>query len=54
MGALCSFMWGLFFVLLMTILKTYIVELFSSSVEINDLVYSVFPILQFYVLIDAI
>ncbi|CDW89421.1 na+-driven multidrug efflux pump [Stylonychia lemnae] len=54
MGALCSFIWGLFFVVIMTIMKTYVVQLFSSSLEINELVYQVFPILQVYVLIDSL
>ena len=53
MGALCALMWGCFFVFIMSVFQKHIIELFSSSPEINQLVERVFFILEVYVLFDA-
>jgi Na+-driven multidrug efflux pump len=54
MSVLSAFLWGFFFVILMTLIRSQLTTLFTKEEGINSIVNQIYPMLQIYVMMDCL
>lgn len=54
MSVFSAFLWGIFFMILMGMLRPYLSKAFTNKDEVNSLVNDIYPLIMVYVLMDCL